>query len=198
MEENTLYVEDGAIKISEEVVQTIAAMAVKDVKGVTIAASFADGFVEKFVKKNFNKSVKITLEEKAVTVELHIGIDYGVKIQTVAAELQDVIKRNIETMTDLSVTRVDIYVDGINFNKEPKEPKEVKKAAKAPAEADARLISVFPSAVPPERREPPTHPEADRQSACRRRFRRAANDCANSLPSRKADPVSAPAPCGTA
>ena len=136
MEENTLYVEDGAIKISEEVVQTIAAMAVKDVKGVTIAASFADGFVEKFVKKNFNKSVKITLEEKAVTVELHIGIDYGVKIQTVAAELQDVIKRNIETMTDLSVTRDDIYVDGINFNKEPKEPKEVKKAAKAPAEAE--------------------------------------------------------------
>ncbi len=136
MEENTLYVEDGAIKISEEVVQTIAAMAVKDVKGVTIAASFADGFVEKFVKKNFNKSVKITLEEKAVIVELHIGIDYGVKIQTVAAELQDVIKRNIETMTDLSVTRVDIYVDGINFNKEPKEPKEVKKAAKAPAEAE--------------------------------------------------------------
>ncbi len=136
MEENTLYVEDGAIKISEEVVQTIAAMAVKDVKGVTIAASFADGFVEKFVKKNFNKSVKITLEEKAVTVELHIGIDYGVKIQTVAAELQDVIKRNIETMTDLSVTRVDIYVDGINFNKEPKEPKEVKKAAKVPAEAE--------------------------------------------------------------
>ncbi len=136
MEENTLYVEDGAIKISEEVVQTIAAMAVKDVKGVTVAASFADGFVEKFVKKNFNKSVKITLEEKAVTVELHIGIDYGVKIQTVAAELQDVIKRNIETMTDLSVTRVDIYVDGINFNKEPKEPKEAKKAAEAPAEAE--------------------------------------------------------------
>lgn len=136
MEENTLYVEDGAIKISEEVVQTIAAMAVKDVKGVTVAASFADGFVEKFVKKNFNKSVKITLEEKAVTVELHIGIDYGVKIQTVAAELQDMIKRNIETMTDLSVTRVDIYVDGINFNKEPKEPKEVKKAAEAPAEAE--------------------------------------------------------------
>ena len=46
------------------------------------------------------------------------------------------IKRNIETMTDLSVTRVDIYVDGINFNKEPKEPKEVKKAAEAPAEAE--------------------------------------------------------------
>ena len=136
MEENTVYVEDGAIKISEEVVQTIAAMAVKDVNGVTIAASFADGFVEKFVKKNFNKSVKISLEEKSVTVELHVGVDYGVKIQTAAAELQDAIKRNIETMTDLSVTRVDIYVDGINFTKEPKEPKEVKKTADAPVETE--------------------------------------------------------------
>lgn len=130
MEENTLYVEDGAIKISEEVVQTIAAMAVKEVKGITLATSFADGFVEKFVKKNFNKSVRTTLDEKAVTVELHIGVDYGVKIQTVAAELQEVIKRNIETMTDLSVTQVDIYVDGINFAKEAKEPKEKKDAKK--------------------------------------------------------------------
>ena len=51
MDENTVYAESGAIKISEEVVQTIAAMAVSEVKGVSLSASLTDGIVEKFVKK---------------------------------------------------------------------------------------------------------------------------------------------------
>lgn len=120
MDENTVYAESGAIKISEEVVQTIAAMAVSEVKGVSLSASLTDGIVEKFVKKNYNKSVRIDMADKEVSIELHIMVDYGVKIQATAAELQDAVKRSIETMTDLTVTAVDVYVDGINIAKESK------------------------------------------------------------------------------
>lgn len=120
MNENTVYEDGGAIKISEEVVQTIAAMAVSEVKGVSLPASLTDGIVEKFVKKNYNKSVRIDMTDKVVSMELHIMVDYGVKIQATAAELQDAVKRNIETMTDLAVTAVDVYVDGINMVKESK------------------------------------------------------------------------------
>ena len=71
----------------------------------------------------------IEMTEKEVSLDVHILVDYGVKIQTVAAELQEVVKRNIETMTDLTVTAVNMYVDGINYVKEPKK--------EAPAEAEA-------------------------------------------------------------
>lgn len=120
MSENTLYTESGAVKISDEVVQTIAGMAVREVKGVALATSIADGLVEKIVKKGFSKGVKIEMTEKEVSLDIHILVDYGVKIQAVAAELQDIIKRNIETMTDLTVNEISVYVDGINFVKEPK------------------------------------------------------------------------------
>jgi len=119
MSENTTYVETGAVNISEEVVQAIAGMAVRDVKGITLATTLADGLVEKIVKKSF-KSVKIEMTEKEVALDVHVLVDYGIKITPVSAELQELVKRNIETMTDLTVTAVNIFVDGINFVKEPK------------------------------------------------------------------------------
>ncbi len=120
MDENTTYVENGSVKISEDVVQTIAAMAVNEVQGVNLPATLAEGFVEKLVKKNFSKGIRVEMEEKQVRIELHVTVDYGVKIQAVSSELQEAVKRSIETMTDLSVLAIDIYVDGINFTKEPK------------------------------------------------------------------------------
>lgn len=127
MSENTTYLESGAVNISEEVVQAIAGMAVRDVKGVALATTLADGLVEKLVKKSF-KSVKIEMTEKEVALEVHILVDYGVKITPVSAELQELVKRNIETMTDLTVTAVNIFVDGINFVKEPKKAAPVETA----------------------------------------------------------------------
>ncbi|MBE7047958.1 MAG: Asp23/Gls24 family envelope stress response protein [Ruminococcaceae bacterium] len=118
MDENTVYVESGAVKISEEVVQAIAAMAVAETKGVALPTSLTDGFVEKFVKKNYNKNIRIDMSEKQVSIEIHVMVDYGAKIQAVSAELQDSVKRSIETMTDLTVLRVDICIDGINAAKE--------------------------------------------------------------------------------
>ena len=120
MDENTIYTETGAVNISDDVIQTIAAMAVNDVAGATLPVSVADGFVEKLVKKNFSKGIKIEKNEKEVSIELHVLVDYGVKIQSIAAELQDAVKKNIETMTDLTVTTVDVHVEGIHFVKEPK------------------------------------------------------------------------------
>ncbi len=114
MAENTMYTENSGVKISDEVVQTIAAMAVSEVKGASLSVSLAEGLVEKLVKKGSNKAVRIEMTEKEVALEVHVLVDYGIKIQPVAASLQEAVKRNIETMTDLTVTKVDIFVDGIS------------------------------------------------------------------------------------
>ncbi len=125
MDENTMYVESGSVKISEDVVQTIAAMAINEVEGVSLPASLAEGFVENLVKKSLSKGIQVTMEEKQVSLELHVMVDYGIKIQPICATLQETVKRNIETMTDLVVNAVDVSVDGINQPKEAKK-KEVK------------------------------------------------------------------------
>ncbi len=125
MEENTIYTESGSVKISDDVVQTIAAMAIKEVEGINLASTLAEGFVEKLVKKNFSKGIRVEMdEEKCVHLDLHVIVDYGVKIQPLAAKLQECVKRNIETMTDLTVTTVDVTIDGINIAKENKKAAE--------------------------------------------------------------------------
>ena len=47
MDENKVYTEAGIVNISDDVVQTIAAMAINEVNGVTLPTGIADGLVEK-------------------------------------------------------------------------------------------------------------------------------------------------------
>lgn len=135
MVENNGHTEIGIVNISDDVVQTIAAMAVNEVNGVILPVGIADGLVEKVEKlvnarKNYSKNIKVDAEEKNISVDVHVLVDYGVKIQPLAAELQEVVKHNIETMTDLNVTAVNVYVDGINFVKETKKESEPKAKSK--------------------------------------------------------------------
>jgi uncharacterized alkaline shock family protein YloU len=118
----------GEIKIAEDVVQVIAGLAVGEVHGVAVVNSLTDGFVEKFVKKNYGKGIRIEMEGQNVSIDVHVVVDYGVKIPDAAWELQETVKKNIETITDLTVLKVNIFVEGINIEKEPK-PEPPKKSA---------------------------------------------------------------------
>lgn len=129
MDTNTQEI--GEINIAEDVVQVIAGLAVGEVKGVAVVNSLADGIVEKFVKKNYGKGIRVEMEGQNVTIDVHIVVDYGVKIPDAAWDLQETVKKNIETMTDLTVLKVNIYVEGLHIEKEPKPAiKPPKKAGK--------------------------------------------------------------------
>ena len=129
--ENTEMEELGEIKISEEVVLVVAGLAVGEVKGVSVANSLTDSVVEKFVRKNYGKGIRIEMNDKEVSVDVHVVVEYGIKIPDIAWELQETVKKNIDTMTNLSVTNVNIFVEGIVIEREPKpDTKEMKRTAK--------------------------------------------------------------------
>ncbi|MBQ4516291.1 MAG: Asp23/Gls24 family envelope stress response protein [Clostridia bacterium] len=141
---NTEEVEElGEVKISEDVISVVAGLAVSEIDGVEVANSITDGLVEKFVKKNYAKGIRVEMNENEVSVDVHVVVEYGIKIPDVAWELQETVKKNIETMTNLSVLGVNIFVEGISIERDPKPDlkeakraaKEEKKAAKAAAKA---------------------------------------------------------------
>ncbi len=115
----------GAIKIANEVVLIIAAQALNDIKGIHLAASAAEGFVDKLVKKPAQRGVRIYLndEAKEVDIDVHINIDYGMNIPEVSWTIQEAVKKNVETMTDISVNKINVFVDSVFLEKEPKAPK---------------------------------------------------------------------------
>lgn len=113
---------NGNVNISDEVVSVIASLAATEVKGVAgMANSLTDGFAELLGKKSLSKGVKVLLSETNVALDLSIIAEYGTKIPDVAWKVQEKVKSEVEAMTGLSVTAVNISVDGVNVPKAEQE-----------------------------------------------------------------------------
>jgi len=109
-------VDNEGIKISSDVVSVIAGVAVSEVPGVYgMAGGFAGGFAEVLSgKKNLSKGIKVEVGEKEVKIDVNIIVEYGVRIPDVAFEIQNRVKKAVETMTGLKVVEVNIHVQGVN------------------------------------------------------------------------------------
>lgn len=121
--------ENGAIKIANEVVMAIAVQALDEIKGVSVAVSIADGIVDKLRKKASGKGINIyTDEETGLTdIDVHVNVEYGMNVLEVSWAVQEAVKKNITSMTDVKVGKINVFVDGVTVEKEPKAKKEIKK-----------------------------------------------------------------------
>lgn len=112
----------GQIKISDEVVGVIAGLAATEISGVAgMSGGIAGGIAEMLGRKNLSKGVKVEVGEKEAAIDLYIIVEYGAKIPDVSWKIQENVKKAIETMTGLSVVEVNIHIQGVNMDKEPKE-----------------------------------------------------------------------------
>lgn len=116
MDENTnTSVNMGIVKISDDVVSVIAGLAAAEVKGITgMSTSLAGGITQILGgKKNPSKGVKVTVAEDSASIDIVVGVEYGVKIPEIAKVVQDNVKKTVETMTGLKVSAVNIYVQNV-------------------------------------------------------------------------------------
>lgn len=120
--------EVGIIKISPDVVSVIAALAASEVKGVAaMSGGFTDDIAEKFGMKSATKGIKVQIEaNEQAHIDLYLLVEYGVRIQEIAWEVQQNVKKAVETMTGLKVSEVNIHVQDIVMPREKKE-EETKK-----------------------------------------------------------------------
>lgn len=112
--------EENGIKIADDVVAVIAGVAVSEVPGVySMAGSFAGGITEVLSgKKNMTKGIKVEVGEKETKVDVNIIVEYGTRIPDVAFEIQNRVKKAVETMTGLKVIEVNVHVQGVNTETE--------------------------------------------------------------------------------
>jgi len=114
-------IEIGNIKISEEVVAIIAGVAAMDVPGVAgMSGGIAGGIAEILGRKNLSNGEKVEVGEKEAAIDLYIIVEYGCRIPDVSWDIQEKVKKAVETMTGLNVVEVNIHVQGVNIEKEIK------------------------------------------------------------------------------
>jgi uncharacterized alkaline shock family protein YloU len=111
----------GKIKITEEVVATIAGISAMDINGVAgMSGGLAGGIAEILGRKNLSKGVKVEVGEKEAAIDIYLIIEYGFRIPEVAWEVQEKVKNTVEAYTGLEVIEVNIHVQGVNIDKEKK------------------------------------------------------------------------------
>ena len=107
--------QDNGVQIADDVVSIIAGKAASEVSGVySMAGGFAGGITEVFGKKNFSKGIKVDVNEQKVKIDVNIIVEYGARIPDVAFEIQNRVKKAVESMTGLNVSEVNVHVQGVN------------------------------------------------------------------------------------
>lgn len=119
MAETKMYVKqgrkNGKILISQSVIATIVANALKEVDGVAgISAKPSSDIAEVVGKKTNAKGLNIVIgEQDELYVDCNINIFYGQSIVTVAQATQEAVTNALQATAGLTVAAVNVNVCGI-------------------------------------------------------------------------------------
>lgn len=111
----------STITYANEVIAIISGVAAAEVEGIAGMCT-SGGISDVFGRnRNITKGVKVEIGSEEASVDLYVTVEYGTPIQKAAADVQENVRKAIETMTGLHVVRVDVHVQGVSFDKENKE-----------------------------------------------------------------------------
>ncbi|MDD6101983.1 MAG: Asp23/Gls24 family envelope stress response protein [Clostridiales bacterium] len=110
----------GNVIIADDVIASIAGVAATEVEGVaSMSGNITNEIVGKLGVKNLSKGVGVELtDEDVVSVKLTLNLRYGYSIPKTSLEVQEKVKAQVENMTGLKVSCVDIKIAGIELDKE--------------------------------------------------------------------------------
>ena len=111
--EKSRHAQVASLKISRDVIATISRVAATETPGVAglsepkrIGGLFARGPM---------KPIEINLVDDFAEIGICLDLEFGAKIPEVCAAVQGAVKDNVQTMTGIGVSRVNITVQGIAF-----------------------------------------------------------------------------------
>ncbi|EFA90484.1 alkaline-shock protein [Peptoniphilus lacrimalis DNF00528] len=107
----------GSIVIDNSVIANIAGISAMESYGIVGMASKSatDGIFELLKFENLSKGIKVNTENNQINIELHVVLEYGVKISVVGQNIIERVKFNIENLTGLTIDNIEVLVEGIRL-----------------------------------------------------------------------------------
>ena len=94
------------LKISDDVMITIARLAALDVKGVAGLGGEIN---------TMSRLRKVSMMGDVAAIDIRIKVKSGEKARSVALDVQNAVKENIQNMTGVTVARVNVTISGVVF-----------------------------------------------------------------------------------
>ncbi|MFX3633361.1 MAG: Asp23/Gls24 family envelope stress response protein [Candidatus Pristimantibacillus sp.] len=109
----------GIIRISDDVVATIAGLAALETPGIAaMSGGISEGLAKRLSGKNVQKGVSVEVGQLEAAIDLRIIVHYGIPIQEVCRQLQLNVRESVANMTGLHVVEVNVKVEGVAFKEE--------------------------------------------------------------------------------
>ncbi|MBE6984013.1 MAG: Asp23/Gls24 family envelope stress response protein [Ruminococcaceae bacterium] len=106
--------ENGNIWISEEVIASIAALAVRDVDGVYGLSTSATLDLGNIIgKKNLRRGIKVNIDGEKIDISCNLVVKYGEAVMDIAKQVQEAINSEVTSMTGITPNKININVCGV-------------------------------------------------------------------------------------
>lgn len=109
----------GNINVSENVIAVIAGISAMESYGIVgmAAKNAKDGFFELLKWDSLTRGIKVYTKDEMLIIDLHVILEYGVKISVVADNIIERVKFNVEKLTGQKVDEINVLVQGIRVGK---------------------------------------------------------------------------------
>ncbi len=107
----------GNLKVSEAVVSTIVKQVIGETEGVQGLALPPVTPKDVVLKSGVMKPIKITLSGDVAVIDVSVVLNIGYKVKDVAETIQNDIKEEVQNMTGVTVSAVNVYVADVAARK---------------------------------------------------------------------------------
>ena len=106
------------LTVSDDVLAVCAINATLKTEGVAEMAGGITNTISKSIRGRdlVAKGAKVTRNNDQIEIDLHVIVSYGCKIPQVAWDIQDNVKNEIRSMTNMKLNAVNLHVEGVKKN----------------------------------------------------------------------------------
>ncbi|HZV51672.1 MAG TPA: Asp23/Gls24 family envelope stress response protein [Candidatus Dormibacteraeota bacterium] len=107
----------GSVRVANEVIASIAAMAAREVDGVAgLDEANARHFGDWIKRETAHRGVRVLLDgERRIHLEVFLTVDSNAVLREVAERVQDNVIEAVQRMLGLEVVEVNVFVSSIAF-----------------------------------------------------------------------------------
>ena len=106
----------GQIQIDTDVIALYAGTTAVECFGIVgmAAVSMKDGLVKLLKRESLTHGINVDIrDDNIITIDFHVIVSYGVSISTVADNLIENVKYQVEEFTGMTVEKINIFVEGV-------------------------------------------------------------------------------------
>lgn len=106
---------ENTLRVSADVISEIAATAAKEIEGVAAVSSKGRTLKHLIVADRRSENIKVKFNDGVLEISVGIIVNAGTKVKKCADSVQNKVKQDVQDMTGITVSKVNVYVEDVVF-----------------------------------------------------------------------------------